>query len=173
MENWKTVPIATDYAVSDMGNFKRITPYRRKRDYGGVKPSRNNRGYAFVHLRCDNGAYRNLQVHRLVMLAFVGPSDLQVNHKNGIKTDNRLANLEYVTPSQNRWHAINALDNHSRGEKHHNAKLTSEAVEAAHALRALNWSAAKIGKVIGCTGSNVLYITKGTAWAHKHPGSSK
>lgn len=39
------------------------------------------------------------------MEAFVGPSDLQVNHKDADKTNNRLENLEYVTPKQNWQHA--------------------------------------------------------------------
>lgn len=48
-------------------------------------------------------------VHRLVMLAFVWPSNLDVNHKNWIKSDNRLKNLEYCTRSENIKHSYNIL----------------------------------------------------------------
>ena len=49
--------------------------------------------------------------HHLVAAAFLGPRPLgmQINHKNGIKTDNYFTNLEYVTPSQNSWHAYHIL----------------------------------------------------------------
>lgn len=62
-------------------------------------------GYKSVTLRHDGKTYRCL-VHRLVMGAYVGASDLQVNHINGDKLDNRLENLEYVTPSENVRHAF-------------------------------------------------------------------
>ncbi len=49
------------------------------------------------------------KVHRLVMLAFHWPSDLQVNHKNWIKSDNKLENLEYCTQSENLKHRYRVL----------------------------------------------------------------
>ena len=53
----------------------------------------------------------NRTIHRLVLDAFVGEKlkGMQCNHKNGIKTDNKLENLEWVTPSQNRKHAYHLL----------------------------------------------------------------
>lgn len=45
-------------------------------------------------------------IHRLVMLAFVWPSDLEVNHKDGCKTNNDINNLEYVSRQENVDHAI-------------------------------------------------------------------
>ena len=47
-------------------------------------------------------------VHKVVALTFLGsrPIGFQINHKNGVKTDNRVENLEFVTPSRNRRHAV-------------------------------------------------------------------
>ena len=65
-----------------------------------LKPRMKNNGYLQVGLSTD-GKMRTLSVHRLVAAAFFGASDLQVNHKNEIKTDNRVCNLEYLTPLEN------------------------------------------------------------------------
>lgn len=68
------------------------------------------------------------KVHRIVAHVFLGecPPDMQVNHKNGIKTDNRISNLEYVTASENTRHSFEVLGKQvNAGEKHGNSKLTS------------------------------------------------
>jgi hypothetical protein len=64
--------------------------------------------YTFVKL-CIPWTQKTASVHRMIMLAFVWPSMLEVNHKNGIKTDNRLENLEYCTPSENVKHSFRVL----------------------------------------------------------------
>ena len=56
----------------------------------------NKEGY--IPIRISGKLY---QSHRLIMLAFVGESDKDVDHINRIKTDNRFENLRYVTPSEN------------------------------------------------------------------------
>jgi len=48
-------------------------------------------------------------VHRAVLLTFKWPSKLECNHKNWIKDDNRLENLEYCTKSQNTLHKYRVL----------------------------------------------------------------
>lgn len=67
----------------------------------------NGNGYLRVTLSVD-GKRRNLFVHHLIAEAFHGPrpDGLQLNHRNGIKTDNRPENLEYVTAKENMQHAI-------------------------------------------------------------------
>lgn len=69
-----------------------------------IKQRKRKNGYMQVLLR-EGGKYKTILVHRAVMSAFHGSSDKFVNHKNGIKSDNRLENLEYVTPLENALHA--------------------------------------------------------------------
>ena len=100
MENWKDVAgYEGRYQVSNCGRVKNIRTGRV------LRPAKNSRGYLRV-LLCKDNEKKNRSVHRLVALAFV-PSEregLEVNHKNGVKTDNRAENLEWVTRSENMVH---------------------------------------------------------------------
>ncbi len=76
--------------------------------------------YYFVLL-----GWKRYKIHRLVTMAFI-PNPLrkpQVNHKNGIKTDNRLENLEWVTHSENAQHAhdiwLNPVTENNSYKKNH------------------------------------------------------
>lgn len=96
MEIWLDIPGILGYQVSDLGsvrNEKRV-----------IAISTDAAGYKNVQI----GKKRYL-VHRLVASAFLGPSDKQVNHKNGIRGDNSLSNLEWVTQSENHRHAFRVL----------------------------------------------------------------
>ena len=108
-ETWKDVRGYEGlYEVSDLGRIRslgRTVPSKngstqRKRVRILVQEINMN-GYCRVRLFDKDGHARHCQVHRLVLEAFSGPSDLQVNHINEIKTDNRLTNLEYCTPKEN------------------------------------------------------------------------
>lgn len=76
-----------------------------------MKQQIDRKGYSRVVL-CDRKSYK---IHRLVAMYFIpNPSNLpQVNHINGIKTDNRVNNLEWCTAIDNYKHAIkhNLIDN--------------------------------------------------------------
>jgi hypothetical protein len=103
MEQWKTISDFPDYAVSNYGQVKRLTPY--KTTYPGKILTPNIcRGYEVVCLG-ENTLRRS--VHRLVAEAFIpNPENLpQVNHKDLNKRNNADSNLEWVTAKQNRAHA--------------------------------------------------------------------
>jgi hypothetical protein len=89
-------------------------------------------GYINVHVfvgKINNKKKYSLKLqHRLVAAAFFGESALDVNHKNGIKADNRIENLEYCTRSQNIRHSIDVLGNKhwSLGSDNSNSKINLE-----------------------------------------------
>ena len=82
-----------------------------------LRPSPDRCGYMTVHLNKNGRGYPK-RVHRLVAEAFLNPPNdkaVQVNHKNGNKADNRLCNLEFVTPSENMYHSYANGLNHWEG----------------------------------------------------------
>jgi hypothetical protein len=100
----KVVPGFEHYEASDCGQVRSIdrdVPHWRggtARSKGRVLSPILHRGYHVVHLS-QSGKIVTLGVHQVVAIAFHGepPAGLVVNHKNGVKTDNRPDNLEYVT----------------------------------------------------------------------------
>lgn len=102
------------YEITNDGHI-----YRRK-DGKEYFASKDHKGYLRVRIPYPNAESKDgrytFKVHRLVAMFYVeGYSDeLQVNHKNGIKTDNRADNLEMVTNSENVLHAWRVLDSSNR-----------------------------------------------------------
>lgn len=103
MEIWKDVKgFEGLYRVSNKGNVFIVKKGRNQ------KLLLVKKGY----LLCDlykSGVKKRISVHRLVATHFLDKQldKNQVNHKNGIKTDNRVENLEWMTNSENMRHAIN------------------------------------------------------------------
>lgn len=107
------------------------TNYKKTGRTQALKPAISTDGYLKTVLLDDDGKYHTIAVHRFVAEAFFGKKlpGQEVNHKNGVKTDNCLNNLEYCTRRQNVQHAFDTgLAKGMSGEKNHNAILTKEAV---------------------------------------------
>lgn len=51
-----------------------------------------------------SGERKTINIHRVIMMAFVGNSELSVNHIDGDKSNNRIENLEYMTLEEQNWH---------------------------------------------------------------------
>jgi hypothetical protein len=119
MEIWKDVlGYEGLYQVSNLGNVKRIAGSKSiNSKEKTLTPIKLKKGYLRVALTKNNVGKRKL-VHVLVLEAFVGKPDFdkaQVNHINGIKTDNTLTNLEWCTQSENQKHMFYVLGvNHSK-----------------------------------------------------------
>lgn len=98
-ENWKTVP-GTRYLISDLGNvYSEISE-------APVKLFSDSRGYLQFYIYKDNSRYLG-RPHRLVALNFLEfvPGKLIVNHKDCVKSNNIVGNLEWSTIRENTQHA--------------------------------------------------------------------
>ena len=118
--------------VRSVGRFVKQSNGRSLRTVlGCVKtPNIDKSGYHSVHLYKE-GKLKKFYIHRLVASAFLkNLMNLpQVNHKNGIKSENCVSNLEWCTPSENCSHAIaNKLYERARGEAAGNSKITESDV---------------------------------------------
>jgi len=117
MENVMEV-ISKRYNVEPSG---RVINKRTKRE---LKFHPDEKGYMKSRIYCPEisqhkDGRKPIRLHRLVAMFHLDTYNetLQVNHKNGIKNDNRVENLEMVTNSQNVYHAFNVLDSTERKNK--------------------------------------------------------
>ena len=95
-EIWRPIEGFPDYEVSDMGRVRSLK-------YGKIKtlrPGVNSKGYCIVVLSIG-GVAKCKSVHRLVASAFLGASDLYIDHIDMVKTNNLLSNLRYCTHREN------------------------------------------------------------------------
>lgn len=102
-----------DYYISDKGRFVAVYPvnFKREKKHYSLKiisPYQNGKGYNIVRTT-ENGNTNYYQVHRAVLMTFSpieGMENLQVNHKDGNKSNNYLDNLEWCTCKENIHHAL-------------------------------------------------------------------
>ena len=101
-EIWKKIECSTCHEVSNLGRIRKITTKRL------LHPGLNTYGYPHFSYN-NNGKMKDMTVHKAVAIAFIPNPEHkpQINHKNGVKTDNNVNNLEWCSCSENIQHAYN------------------------------------------------------------------
>lgn len=171
---WKNIPgYVGAYQVSNMGQVRSLERYviggrggRQQRVPARVlKQAQDSDGYFVVSL-CGKPK-KVAKVGRLVLLAFIGNSELQCCHGDGDKQNNNLGNLRYGTAKENaedrtkHGKQIGAI-----GEKNGVSKLTTENVAKIKDALKGYLSCVKIAKEFGVCPETVRNIKTGKTWSH-------
>lgn len=168
-EEWRSVVgMEKFYEISSLGRIK--SKHSIGRNPGGIlSPTPNKKGYLRARLVLHGKSFTKV-VHRLVLEAFVGPQPSSIhesNHKNGIKNDNRLENLEWLTPKENNAHSVqNGFWHPNIGEAHGRARLSENDVQEIRRLLALGHSCNRLGKAYGVSHTAIRLIRNGVNWKH-------
>jgi hypothetical protein len=157
----------TDYYVTENGKV-----FSKK--YGELrelKPSLTRRGYLQVILMINKKRIR-YSVHRLIAECYLPNSENKdtVNHKDGIKTNNHVSNLEWCTQSENIRHAFaNGLSKGPQGEKQHLSKLKKEDIfyiRNNYIPRHKEYGGTALSKKFNVNKSAISFIINKKNWKH-------
>jgi len=175
IEVWKDIKgYEGHYQVSDLSRVKSLSRVVKSRVgvFGTkkeiiLKTFKNGDGYLKYKL-CINGKEKSVISHRLVANEFLeNPFNKpQVNHKNGIKDDNRVDNLEWVTSSENVIHSLaNNLKIPQKGSEHGMSKLTEKEVLEIRAIGRTK-TLKEVGKMYNVDMSLISLILLNKIWNH-------
>lgn len=180
-EIWKdAIGFEGRYMVSNLGRVKSLKRNGTVKIDTIRKQTEDKYGYLKFNIIKENGTSGGILIHRLVAIAFIpNPENKpQVNHKKGIKTDNRATQLEWSTNSENQKHAFGiglSKSNlqHKSGKENHSSKsiyqisldgkIVAEFYSATVASKITKINRQKISSC--CTGKR--QTAGGYKWKHK------
>lgn len=168
MEIWKNIPGYPGYQASSDGNIRSFWTKGKYPKIIDVSTPRKNSvdsfGYQVINITGPTKKQSVQKVHRLVLLAFRGPSSKKYGlHRNDNKSDNRIENLYWGTQKQN-------LDDqkkngiHLHGEKCPWARLSLKEVEKIKKQANEGYSNTQQGAMFGVSPSMISMIRNGRRW---------
>lgn len=172
MEKWVKINGLDGYEISNLGRLKSIDR-RVSRGNGDMflkgrimKQTLKETGYLIANLY--NGKKdKHYRIHRLVAENFIPNPEKKrtVNHKNGIKTDNRVQNLEWATHSENHIHAYRELNRKSawtgvKGRHSHASKPVLQYSKKGELLASF-YSMKEAAEAVGIEGGHICSVCKG------------
>jgi hypothetical protein len=167
-EEWRSVVgFEGIYDVSSLGRIRRVANGPSTFSGKIIKPIPNRDGYTNVRLYRDGG-YIHRRVHQIVAAAFLGPCPPghEVNHKRAPKTNNGVANIEYVTRRGNNLHAHATGLNHTQhGSAHKRAKLTEAQIPEIRELRKAH-TLRELAERYGVSLTVISRVCRGETWKH-------
>lgn len=172
-EIWKKVPGYPLYEVSTHGRTRSLNGGRwgRREKPKMLAANQDSHGYPQIKL-CNNMVVKQILVHRLVLLAFVGPCPprQQCRHLDGNRANNELSNLCWGSASENqldkRFHGT-ASPGGPSGEQHPCAKLTKHQVlEIRRLFAAGNYLQKELAPRFGVHRMTIGKIVRRERWAH-------
>lgn len=140
-----------------------------------MKQSLQKTGYMYVAMSNDVST-TTFRSHRVVAAAFLENENSYpyVNHKNGIKNDNRVENLEWCTARQNHRHAVENRLKGESGDSSPNRKITSSEVLAIRSLANDGYLPYQIKEMIDLkiTTNHVASIIRSSCWGSIGDGTN-
>lgn len=177
MEIWKAINgLGEVYEVSSLGRVRSKDKSTMRKD-GKIL---NTKG-RILSIQTDHNGYSRIvifykgkrntyKVHRLAADTFIENSENKpnINHKNNLRTDNRIENLEWCTQKENMQHCTkqNRIVAH-RGVDHVNAKLTEVCVIKIRELyKSNNYYKAELARMFMVDVSTIASVIKRETWKH-------
>lgn len=179
-ETWKEVKGFPNYLISSNGRLWSKTKIvsRPKGKYlkkGKIMKLRDDtHGYLTANL-INGDVRKNCKIHRLVAENFIDNPEgkREVNHINGVKTDNEVSNLEWVTSKENKTHAWNMglykRQDRSKysGENCGTSKFKEhQIIEIRKIYKSGGISQKALGEIYGTSQAQIYYIVNHITWKH-------